>query len=322
MKFSTPVELPKSVVHISPRSHIMLIGSCFTEHIGRHISECLPSSQITVNPSGILYNPKSICNTIRHLLSPSFKFDEPMTFQSTDGLWHHWHYSTLFTAPNREELKERLRAAWESAHDVFNRIDLLLITFSTDHAYGLNEGPLKGTLVANCHKQPGRMFYETVLTLEFLREIWDSLLTDLQKTHPTLKVVFTLSPYRYAKYGMHENALSKARLLLLIDELCHNHEQATYFPSYEIITDELRDYRFYAPDMLHPTEQAADYVWERFTEWCFGNEMKEYAHERQALTRDLNHRPIHPESAEFRRFQDRVKERQLLFEQKWNEKWS
>lgn len=322
MKFSTPVELPEKAVQISPRSHIMLIGSCFTEHIGRHISKCLPSSQIAVNPSGILYNPQTICSTINRLMPSSYDFDRTQAFLSIDGLWHHWQYSTQFAAPSLDSLKELLETRWKQTYKIFNSLDLLFITFSTDHIYCLNDGPLKDTVVANCHKQPGKMFYETVSDMDSLYSMWDALLYSLESSHPALKIVFTLSPYRYAKYGMHENALSKARLLLLIDRLCRNHKQTSYFPAYEIITDELRDYRFYAPDMLHPTEQAADYVWERLSEWCFDNEMKVYAHERQALTRDLNHRPINPESTEFLKFQERLKERQLHFEQKWNEKWT
>ena len=166
------------------------------------------------------------------------------------------------------------------------------------------------------------MFDEVILDPEQLKEMWDMLLYQLKHIRPELKVVFTLSPYRYYKYGMHENALSKARLLLLIDYLCRTHEQASYFPAYEIITDELRDYRFYAPDMLHPTEQAADYVWERFSDWTFTDEMKIYARERQALQRDLNHRPLNPDSTASILFKEKVEARLKLFEKKWNETWT
>ena len=322
MKFNTPVELPESPLQITPQSHVLLTGSCFTEHIGHRLGESLPTPQTFVNPNGILYNPGSIYNSIIDLMSPCYDFSKPLAFEASDGLWHHWHYSTLFSAPSREALERRLKEQWEKAHQVFNRLDVLLITFSTDHAYCLNAGPLEGTIVANCHKQPGRMFNETILDPDNLKEMWDMLLSQLKRSHPHLKIVFTLSPYRYYKYGMHENALSKARLLLLIDHLCRTHEQVCYFPAYEIVTDELRDYRFYAPDMLHPTEQAADYVWERFCDWAFTNEMKIYACERQTLLRDLNHRPLNPDSAEFLRFQSKVEERRRLFEKKWNEKWT
>ena len=322
MKFSTPVQLPECPLKLTPQSHVMLVGSCFTEHIGRHLGESMSPTRLSVNPNGILYNPGSLYNSLIDLMAPCYDFSRPLAFEAADGLWHHWHYSTLFSEPSREALEARLKQQWEDAHRVFSQLDLLLVTFSTDHAYCLNEGPLEGTIVANCHKQPARLFNETILDPGQLQEMWDMLLHQLRRSHPQLQVVFTLSPYRYYKYGLHENALSKARLLLLIDHLCRNHEQASYFPAFEIVTDELRDYRFYAPDMLHPTEQAADYVWERFCDWAFTNDMKIYARERQALQRDLNHRPLHPDSEEYIRFRSQVEERRRLFEKKWNEKWS
>ena len=322
MKFSTPVDLPPRGIQVTPRSRVLLIGSCFTEHIGRHLNDSLPPSQVCINPSGILYNPGSICTTLEQLTSSNYHFSEQLAFPASDGLWHHWHYSTLFSAPTLEALRERLTQAWESSQQVLAHPDLLLITFSTDHAYLLKEGENRGTLVANCHKQPGRLFDETVLKPEALQKRWDKLLSRLHEQHPALEVVFTLSPYRYYKYGLHENALSKARLLLLTDYLCRNHPHTHYFPAYEIITDELRDYRFYAPDMLHPTDQAADYVWERFCDWSFDEEMRQYARERQALIRDLNHRPLNPESPDFIKFRQKTEERRRQFEDKWHEKWT
>lgn len=321
MKFSTPVELPERTVQLTPRSRVMLIGSCFTEHIGRHLSECLPASQLMLNPNGILYNPASICDALERLIAYPADDLDTLAFETADGWWHHWHFSTLFAAPSLLELKARLHDEQEKAHRVFRKLDVLLITLSTDHAYRLKEGPGKGLTVANCHKQPARIFDEAVLDFDGLCQRGDALLNRLKKSHPDLQIVFTLSPYRYAKYGMHENALSKARLLLWTDYLCQNHRQVSYFPAYEIITDELRDYRYYEPDMLHPTAQAADYVWERFCEWAFTPELKAYARERQALMRDLNHRPLHPDSAEYLRFRKKVEERRKLFEEKWNETW-
>ena len=132
-----------------------------------------------------------------------------------------------------------------------------------------------------------------------------------------LKVVFTLSPYRYRKYGMVENARVKARLLLLIDALCRRFEGAAYFPAYEIVTDELRDYRFYKEDMLHPSDQAVGYVWERFREWTFTPEMDEFAREWQSIARASAHRPLHPESEEHKRFVQTMESRRQLFRQKW-----
>lgn len=319
MKFSTPVDLPDCPLKLTPQSSVMLIGSCFTEHIGAHLAQGMAARRLSINPNGVLYNPGSLYQSLKLLLAPFQDTPPQLAFKAADGLWHHWLYSTRFTAPTLRELNELLQAKWTEAKAVFDRMDVLFVTLSTDHAYFLTEGEPNDMPVANCHKQPGRMFREEVLHPSTLCALWDSLLDELKAKRPELKVVFTLSPYRYAKYGMHENALSKARLLMLIDHLCRHHEQACYFPAYEIVMDELRDYRFYEADMLHPSAQATDYVWERFTDWAFTDEMREYTRDRMILTRDLNHRPLHTESEEYAKFRLKTEERRRLFETKWGE---
>ena len=317
MKFHTPVELPATILQLTPQSRIMTVGSCFADHIGQRLIQCLPNKQVKVNPNGVLYNPGSIYNLLIDLQAPCFDDSGHFLFQSNDGLWHHWHYSTLFTAPSSNELTEKLQKQWAEAKILFNQLDALFITFSTDHAYYLASGKLQGTLVTNCHKQPARLFVEDILDPADLFDSWNFLLHSLHRQNPSLQIIFTLSPYRYAKYGLHENALSKARLLQLIDSLCRNHEHTHYFPAFEIITDELRDYRFYEPDMLHPSEQAIDYVWERFETWAFTPELTAYAQDRQQILRDLAHHPLHPESPEALRFKAKLEERLKLFEKKW-----
>lgn len=319
MNFRTIVSLPESAVSLTPQSRIMTIGSCFAEHIGQRMQLCLPEERVCVNPTGVLYNPGSIYNTLIDLMAPAYDASNPFAFEDADGLWHHWHHSTKYVAHSREELIADLSANWEKTKRAFDAIDVLFVTFSTDHAYYLAEGPLAGTLVANCHKQPARMFREEIIDPDEIYNLWSHLLHTLHRTHPGLHIVFTLSPYRYAKYGMHENALSKARQLLLIDRLCRGNDHTAYFPAYEIITDELRDYRFYEPDMIHPSQQAVDYVWERFTEWAFTEDMTVYARERQQVVRDFNHRPLNPDSNEHRTFKAKADERRRLFNKKWGE---
>lgn len=316
MQFHTPVELSSPPVVLTPQSKVLAIGSCFADHIGAHLQQSLPAEQVLVNPNGVLYNPASIFTVLRSLTLPSLEAEQPY-FLAQDGLWHHWLYATAFVHADRSVLEQELQQRRERAKALWNACEVVLVTFSTDHAYYLTEGAFAGYVVSNCHKQPARLFREEVLSPSELYEQWSGLLHDAQAASPQRQFVFTLSPYRYAKYGMHENALSKARLLLLIDELCRTHLNVHYFPAYEIITDELRDYRFYAPDMLHPSEQAIDYVWERFQQWTFSPELCEYARERQQLLRDLAHRPLHPDSEAARNFQRKVEERRRAFEHKW-----
>lgn len=323
MDFRTPVSIPRDEgITLSPTSNVMLVGSCFADHIGQMLQNALPSRQVCVNPNGTLYNPLSICRCISSLLADEADegIDEEGYFVTSAEEWRHWDYATAFSAPTREALVGRLVEAWQTAKEVMKRLDILFVTLSTDHVYQLLNEQNRGRIVANCHKQPSRIFDERVADADVMYEAWRQMIGVLKRARPEAKVVFTLSPYRYAKYGLHENALSKARLLLFIDKLEKAYQgDVCYFPAYEIINDELRDYRFYAEDMLHPSAQAVAYVWERFSEWIFTPSMHDYVKERMTLVRALEHRPLHPESEEYKRFLQRTEEKRLAFERKWKQ---
>lgn len=322
MDFRTIVSLERDEqIELTPHSNVMLIGSCFADHVGQLLQRSLPKQQVVINPSGTLYNPWSICHAIRALLAENVEeaIDEDGYFTTAAGEWRHWDYATLFSADTREGLKQKLIEAWQIGKRLVDKLDLLFVTFSTDHVYQLTEMQGRERVVANCHKQPSHKFSERVASGENMLCQWGQTIEELRRKRPDVKVVFTLSPYRYAKYGMHENALSKARLLLLIDQLEKKCQGVKYFPAYEIINDELRDYRFYAEDMLHPSSQAVAYVWERFCNWAFTPLMHEYVKERMALVRALEHRPLHPESEEYQRFLQRTEEKRLTFERKWKQ---
>lgn len=320
MLFRTEVELPPQSLRLTPRSGVMLAGSCFAGHIGRHMEESLPDGCVCTTPFGVCYNPLSVLETVAWAVSPHFDAGAGRMFLAADGLWHHWGCSTKLVAESRDSLCVLLETEWRRAQVVAGKLDALLLTFSTDHIYILKEARAEEAVVANCHKQPAGLFREEVAGAEEMFSRWCGLLAELKTARPGLQVVLTLSPYRYAKHGFHGSRLSKARLLMLIDRLCSQFEWVHYFPAYEIVLDELRDYRFYEADMLHPSAQAVDYVWERFRQWAFTPELCDYARDRQSLLRDLAHRPLHPGSEENRRFGQRVEERRRLFEKKWGEK--
>ena len=319
MNFRTPVVLPDSSLQLVPQSRVLFIGSCFADHVGQRLAACLPTNRVCINPHGTLYNPVSICNVLATYLSDVVSpFSEEGFFQVGKDEWRHWDYSTKYTASSREALAAMLREEWRSTTDFVRHADALFITLSTDHVYCLREGKYRDACVANCHKQPARLFREEVADWNALCGQWAAFLSNYHRDYPQQQVVFTLSPYRYAKYGMHENALSKARLLLLIDTLCREFGSfVSYFPAYEIVTDELRDYRFYAPDMLHPSEQAVDYVWEQFSTWAFTPQLIAFAHEREAILRDMQHRPINPDSEVHQLFLQKLAEKKRKFEAKW-----
>lgn len=317
MQLITPVALPSTAIRLTPRSVVMCAGSCFADHMGERLRQSLPPQAVCVNPSGVLYNPISLSLSLDAWIQPSPTLLDEGMFQAGDRQFRHWLFSTRFEAATPELLRPIIKEAHQQAHSHLLRSQVLFITFSTDHVFFLQTPDGNELPVANCHKMPSRLFSEQVVSGQAMLERWQHTLRQLHVICPQLHVVFTLSPYRYVKHGLHQNALSKARLLLLIDALCETFPFVEYFPAYEIITDELRDYRFYAPDMLHPSEQAIDYVWERFRTHYFTPALSEFAHEQAQLLRDESHRPLHPESETYRLFQLRCQERRIAFEQKW-----
>lgn len=310
MDFTTPVELPERGLEISPRSRCLWLGSCFAEHVGARMKAARMA--VEVNPFGVLYNPESIRRSLTFLANG--QLPESAFFKGRDGLWHSWLHSGAFSAPEREACGKAVRDSFARSLSLFAQLDFLFVTLGTTHVYVHRK---TGEVVANCHKEPAADFEERALDTEETCTAWRPLLERLKTARPGLTVVFTVSPYRYAKYGMHGNQICKATLLLAVDRLCREYAFCRYFPAYEIVVDELRDYRFYDPDMLHPSPQAVDYVWERFRQWAFNAEAERYCREWQSLQRDLAHRPLHPDSDEARRFRERTFRRLDEFERKW-----
>lgn len=193
----------------------------------------------------------------------------------------------------------------------------VFLTLGTNHVYRLKE---TGEIVDNCEKRPAALFQEEELTVSECAAYLQQAV-ELLKTHNAeVQVVLTVSPIRYRKYGYHKSQLSKATLLLSTQQLISLHPSPStlhYFPAYEILMDELRDYRFYASDMLHPSEQAVDYVWEQLTDWCFSTESKAFMDEWRPIRDALQHRPFHPESEEYRQFMEKTQERLKAFKEKY-----
>lgn len=314
MTFRTIVDLPKPSVALTPVSRVVLLGSCFAENVGHRLAAAMPRGHVDVNPFGVLYNPESIRHALEILFYGSLFFPQEYIFQGRDTLFHSWMHSGTFSAPTAEECAKAILGRYEPATALIKTADVLIVTFGTSHTYLHRQ---QGYIVSNCHKEPATDFQEQLLTTEAITEAWGDMLSNMERERPTMKIIFTISPYRYAKYGMHESNLAKATLLLAVDRLCQEHKNACYFPAYEIVTDELRDYRFYDADMLHPSAQAADYVFQRFAQWTFSPEMEKYAKERDAITRAEAHRPLHPDSEEYRLFQEKLQKKKDAFQRKW-----
>jgi len=300
--FQTKVQIPASTLKIGYVDHVMALGSCFAENIGKKMSDAY--FLIDVNPFGVLYNPISIKNSLELLLqNKPFTIDDIFEYNST---WQSFSHSTLFSDSNAQVCLENINSRLNVARTFFNQSQILIITFGTAWVF---EDLNTGQVVSNCHKLPDRNFIRRRLTIQEIVDNYILILKKLFTNNPTLQIIFSISPIRHWKDGAHENNISKSTLLLVVDELQKDFEQVHYFPAYEIQMDELRDYRFYASDMLHPSDVAVDYIWEKFCETYFSPETQQIKIRVQQLNADLAHRPLHPEAKEFLLFKKNVENR-------------
>ena len=272
MNLYTPVEVVSSMPLLSQENNLLLMGSCFASEMGQRLADA--KFRCDVNPYGVLYNPFSISAALRD------------------------HGS--FSSVSAEETLAGINGRLKSAHERLDRLDCLLLTFGSAWVY---ENKKTGTVVANCHKQPESCFTRRMLSVSEIVSDYTSLLSGLLARIPRLKVLFTVSPIRHVRDGMHANQLSKATLLLAVNQLQATFpEHVFYFPAYELLLDELRDYRFYAEDMVHPSETAIRYVWERFTQSCISADALRIMEESENIRKMLLHKPFYPASEEYKRF--------------------
>lgn len=296
MDFRTIVSLPKDLAHISHSDNTLLMGSCFAEHIGRMLLNA--KFHCDVNPFGILYNPQSICTALRQIMDRRV-YTEVDLFLFQERYRSYMHHG-VFALADAEQTLEQINARIAQAHCQLPQLNYLLLTFGTAWVYTLKES---GQVVSNCHKMPASHFERTRLSVDEIVQQYTALLHDLFALNPCFRVMCTVSPIRHTKDGAHGNQLSKATLILAIERLQELFpEQILYFPAYEIVLDELRDYRFYNDDMNHPAPIAIEYIWQRFGEACFSKETQTIISECEKINRDLLHRPFNKESEAYKSF--------------------
>ena len=337
MKLQTTIEIPQPKRLLGLRNHIAFIGSCFAEKIGMKMRQSgLPA---LVNPFGVLFNPLSILQMLTQ--NP---MEDALYFADEDGRWHCWLADSSKNASSREACQAGILSArgrlfsWSP--------DTLVITLGTNRYYqrrpdrptpklspeGGESSNLRGEfersealpytgergeglplvdcgegliVVGNCHKRPQTEFVERDLSVSEATEVLDRICS----LFPQSQIILTVSPYRYAKYGFHESRLAKAVLLLAVDEVIRRRpEQVSYFPAYEIQLDELRDYRFFDADMLHPSPQAVDYIWERFADRWLDAETHRFLVDYEPIRKAMQHRPDDPDSPATIRFRERTQE--------------
>lgn len=267
MNFQTKIEIPKSTWHIAHSDRILLLGSCFADEVGQQFVR--GGFDAMVNPFGTLYNPASIAAQLLRSISEN---ECKEIFCDSQGIWHSWMHHSRFSATEKEELAERVNSTTLEVSEYLRSANVLIVSFGTAIIYRLKEN---GMLVANCHKQPDSLFVRERLSAYDIVDQWQMLVQILQSINPDLRIIFTVSPIRHKRDGYHVNNISKGILLQAVDELTNgagNEGLCQYFPSYEILLDELRDYRFYSDDMIHPSPLAVQYIWERFKETYFSTQ--------------------------------------------------
>ena len=295
-KFQTRVAIPDYPWKTGYQYRTIFMGSCFTENVGQKMDDL--KYPVDINPFGILYNPMSVASGLELLLKAKH-FSEADLIEH-NGLWHSFAHHGRFSATDKNEMLEGINARLETSAQLLRVADFLFLTFGTAWIFRYNK---TGKVVSNCHKIPATAFGRERLSSNEIVAAYKKLLPELRGQNPKLKVVFTVSPIRHWKDGAIENQRSKATLLLAIDELIRQFPGfCAYFPSYEIVMDELRDYRFYASDMLHISEVAIDHIWQLFEENLIDAESRQLAKKVLKIRNAVMHRPINRNTPEFRNF--------------------
>lgn len=277
MKLQTIVDIKPSEWKIGYEDKILMLGSCFSDEIGRQMEE--RKMAVTCNPFGTLYNPLSIAQAIHMTELPELV--------EYDGLWHSMAHHGAFSRATREEAEEAVRFSVATMQRALTEATAVIVTFGTAWVYEMD-----GKIVGNCHKMPEKNFIRRRLTVEEIVTAWQPILAQ----YPDKHWLFTVSPIRHIRDGLHENQLSKATLLMAVERLVESQKskvESRYFPSYEILLDELRDYRFFADDLVHPSGLAVQYIWERFCEtFCTPKTVNamNIVHKEWKLA---HHRPLH-----------------------------
>ena len=275
MELMTHIDIPESEWKIVAGAKVLLVGSCFADEIGEKMLR--GGFEAMVNPFGTLYNPASIAASLLRSISEReyVKDSVELIHDELGGTWHSWMHHSRFSSAEQEMLIEKMNRTMHEVGTFLREADVLLVTLGTAIIYRIKE---TGMLVANCHKQPDSLFVRERLSAYDIADQWQMLLQLLESVNPKLKVIFTVSPIRHKRDGFHVNQISKGILLQSLDEIVNcksSNSKCYYFPSYEIMMDELRDYRFYADDMIHPSEKAVEYIWQRFQDTYFDNKTKD-----------------------------------------------
>ena len=286
-KFQTEVDLPQFPWKTGYEKTNIFLGSCFTENVGNRMAAL--KYDVDINPFGILYNPVSVAHALEFLIQKKV-FTKDDLIQH-DGLWHSFFHHSRFSSAEACQTLENINERIATSSQVLNKADFLFITFGTAWVY---EFISTKQTVSNCHKIPARQFRRFRLSAGEIVNKYVEAIKNIRKINPGLKIIFTVSPIRHWKDGAVENQRSKATLLLAVDQILksQNNENCSYFPAYEIVMDELRDYRFYSEDMIHLTDVAIKHIWSKFQTSVIDKNSLKTSEEVQKITNAVNHKPF------------------------------
>lgn len=296
MQFRTQIPVSKSNSPIDYNSGIVSLGSCFAENIGEKFRYFKFS--VSVNPFGIIFNPVSLDKLIQRSIQKEYFTDKDIFYHN--DLWHCFEVHSELSLPDKELFLNRLNQIIDEFHNRLLQSTHMCITLGTSWVYRNNES---GKIVANCHKVPQKQFTKELLSVTQIEESLQNIISSVTSVNPNCHFIFTVSPVRHSKDGFVENQRSKAHLITALHQALQIQKSKTdYFPSYEIMMDELRDYRFYAEDMLHPNSIAIDYIWERFFQTMISETCYLVMEEVNSIQKALQHRPFNPDSESHRKF--------------------
>jgi GSCFA family len=297
MNFRTTFSIDPSKNKISYDTPVMLIGSCFASELGTRMAE--GKMKVLINPSGTVYNPVSIGNTIDIILENRvFTENDLYKYKGINLSFSHY---TDFSSETPSEAIDKINSATRTANNFLKQARFLFITFGTARVYRFKESD---KIVSNCHKLPSSFFSREMLTVEEIYSNWNETLTRLHSFNNDIRIIFTISPVRHWKDGAHGNQLSKSILFLSVEKLLEYPFVEGYFPAYELLMDDLRDYRYYSDDMIHPSNKAIEYIWNAFAECYITPETLNFWKEIRGITRARDHHILTDSSAGINDFAD------------------
>lgn len=290
----TKVQIPKPGFEVDYNSSLFFLGSCFSDNTGSRMHNL--KFNVCHNPFGVVFNPVSISNSIRLLLNKEIFTEKDLNFYNE--LWFSFSHNTQYSDVDKKICLDKINNSFIAARNFIQNADVLFLTLGSSWIYELKES---GETVANCHKIPSGKFKRYFSSVENTTENLCNAIIELRKSNPSLKIVLTVSPIRHWKDGAIENQKSKAALILAIAKLQEQLKEIYYFPAYEIFMDELRDYRYYADDMLHPSNIGIEYIWEHFANTFLSGNAKSILNQVQSILKRLNHRPLHRNTTAYKK---------------------